>query len=87
MTLLPITPSHDGRACSRLGHYPGGLDVPPGAFEIRLPTLTAKADPRPSLFWVGGGHMKRLPWANMPEFFEDIIGVFCICIPPLILLS
>jgi len=85
----PVTPPLNcasSEACRQLSHYPSGsVEAPLGAFDTPRP-LTAKTGPGAAIFRQIRGHMARLPWANLSDFLDDLIGGICVCLIPIALL-
>lgn len=85
----PVTPPLNcasSEACRKLSHYPSGcVEAPLGAFDNPRP-LTAKTGPGAALFWLIRGQLARLPWADLSDFLDDLIGGICVCLIPLVLL-
>ena len=88
MSRRPTPPLNcaSSEACRQLSHYPGGcVEAPLGAFDNLRP-LTAKTGPGAALFWLIRGQLARLPWDNLSDFLNDLIGGICVYLIPLVLL-
>lgn len=83
---LPLPNRASSEACKRLGHYPSDtVDGSLGAFETRLPSLTASSGPRPSSLLMGEDRSWGLPWDNLVEFIDVFLGSLCVSVFPLLL--
>ncbi|MEP1330136.1 hypothetical protein [Pseudophaeobacter sp.] len=84
--IIPPLNRASSEACIRLSHYPSGsVEAPLGAFDNSRP-LTAKTGPGAVIFRLIRGHMPPLPWANLSDFLDDLIGGVCVCFLPFVLL-
>lgn len=73
-------------ACRQLSHYPSGsVEAPLGAFDTPRP-LTAKTGPGAAIFLLIRGHIARLPWTNLSDLLDDLVGGICACLIPIALL-